>query len=1302
MKKRYLAMIMALCLVLTSMPLGALATDETKQLPSTQIYSDVSDIFGPTDPDKGGENKPNVDVILPDPNDLQSNEDFMDYNPYYPKKSQYGDYILQVPELKGRLTFSAGKNNQVVGTLFAPGTSKKTGWKDATKTWWNNDSNLCFAASSSNLLSWYLEQYKKLFPEDITTYVTSEEAIFDRFRKGWPNEGGDQKEALSWYFTGGFPSGNDRPAHNIPLTGVEKGGYLKNRIPYNTSKKWSEVSYDWQPQEAFSVYGDFEENRFPFMEEVSGHIGNGDLSNLEKFSEQIIRQLHYGVCSISIIKDDTIGGAGHAITLWGVDYDVETGLVSAIYVTDSDDQNNLFRVEITRGPGELNGNYDGVRLVKYPYHAPGNNSPFTKIRDSVLLYAPNVVIRNQGYDGPDAVIDEVIPDDEGNGVKVVASNIPGRTLEYGYSYDKNADNVISWQTSSHFPGLKPDKYYFFARVKGTSGQGPGGLSAPVPYRVKTASPISKEKFPSISLGTKTFHPYNETPQYIWYGMDSEAEEPILWRVLDTKSNNKETGLFLLSEQLFGSETNGSLNFTDRPPYDNNYLSSSVKQWCQRFEKNYMTSHEQVAILKTTKSDKSYFSEHSGVSFKGSNNILSYDKIFLPSVEEILTVMNTTSTRKGWYHGSYQDYWLRSPAEQEEGYVGYVDKNGNVKSKSVIEKCVIRPAFNLDSSQVLYSAAVGNGQFTDKMGLEKIQTVQSCDFRVVLKDANRAFKITTSKLSAQAGESVSLSYKGAEVGQMGNEYISVILLDSNETPAYYGKVAPVSAVNGSVSFVLPSDLSNGNYTLKVFNEQYNGEKKSGKASGFFDIHLTIEDKVVAETVTEVNIAVPAPVTDQMPQAADITNGGIVVGTTWKPDHNVFQPDTHYDVTVTVKAELNHKFTSATVFRLNGHPVTPTVQGEEYTVTYRDFPKTTGDLSGDGSDTDNSGSTKPEITYGPDGSKIETVIKPDGAKVETTTWPNGDKSVTEIQKDGSVSTNTEKMDGTIAKTSIDKDGQTKAEVMVSKKAIEEAKESRKPLKLPISQLKPDTNTQSAPVVIVNTKSEEKINVTIPVYPLTYNTVAVIVHKDGTEEVIRKSANVKNGVTLSVENGSVIKILDNTKIFADTSGHWAKDSINFVTSHKLYSGTSKNNFSPNAYMTRGMLAVVLHNLESNPDSTYDTAFKDVKVGEWYTKAICWAVEEGIVLGYNKEKFGPNDQITREQLAVMLYRYAGTPAHNGLDLNFQDANEVSDYAQKAMWWAVENGIIIGTGDDTLNPKGIVTRAQAATMLMRFVENIW
>lgn len=1306
MKKRCLSAAMALCISLTTLHPVVFAADAGVQNTTAAFYSDVTDIIGPP---SGGNEPEGGEVILPDITDFHSNDDFKPFDPGYPKKDRYGNYTLRVPDLKGRLTFSAGAKNRVVGTLFAPGTSLQAGWKDANKKWGHIDSGLCFAASSSNLISWYLDQHKKLHPADGTAFVTEVESVFDRFRRGWnPDEGGDQKEALSWYFTGGFSNGGSQPNNNH-LNGKEPGGYLHNKIPHNTSERWSLLSFDWNPQEAFDVFGGFEDNRFPFLEEVRGNYGEAPLSTLERFSAHILRQLHYGACTISITKDRTTGGAGHAITLWGADYDVETGLINGIYVTDSDDYGNrIFRVGIEKSPNEANGQNDGVRLVKYPYHGPGDPSSYTKIRDSVLLYAPGVVTDNQSYVGPDAVIDALIPDADGHGVQVQVSNIIGETVEYGYSYDRNASNVTNWQTDSHFSMLEPDQYYFFARVKAGQGHDAAGVSEPVSYLVKASSPVSQEKTPTLSLGTEGFRPYNGNYQYIWYGTESDSEAPILWRVLDTQTNHKKSGMFLLSDKLFGSGKNGDLSFS-LTQNSNNYQGSNAQRWCQNFETNSFNAQELEGILSTTKSDGQYFVPSNpmasdGVTFGAQSNILHNDKVFLPSVEEMMNAdygFGTESSRLGRYHGGHYSYWLRSPMEQETGFAGHVDSDGYVFHNNTLNEYTARPAFNLNSSQVLYAAAVGNGQFTDHTGLEKIQTVQSSDFRLVLKDASRAFRVTTPEITRYVGESVTLSYEGAVVSQTDNEYISVILMDSDGNPTYYGKIAPVEAANGTISFALPDDLSTGTYTLKVFNEQYNGEMSSGEASDFCDVLLTVKEETVVEPIAEVNLTVPAPVTGRVPQKAATTESGYtIVGTAWTPNHNPFQADTHYDVTVTVKAETNHQFTSDTVFRLNGHPVTPTIHGEAYTVTYTDFPKTMAGTSGGGSSSGDT-STNTEITTGPDGSKIETVTHPDGTKVITTTWPNGDKSVTQTKKDGSTITSFVKADGTVAKTSTDKNGHIKAEVKVSKKAVQEAKKAGKPLELPISPVKSGTNSQNAPVIKVETESGGKANVTVPVSPVTFNTVAVIVHANGTEEIVRKSFNTKTGVTLSVDNGSVIKIVDNVKQFTDTNGHWAKDYIDFVTSHELYTGTSKTTFSPNVGMTRGMLAVVLHSLENKPDSTVGNVFTDVKDGEWYAKAIRWAAGKGIVAGYGNGKFGPNDQLKREQLALMLYRYAGSPAHSGAALNFRDANKVSPYAQEAMKWAVQNGIISGTGNNTLDPQGTATRAQVATMLMRLIENI-
>ncbi len=959
MKNRLFAWVMAFCVSFMHVQSVAFAADGREQSTIVQHYSDVTDIIGPIAPPNTGtdeDNKPEEggEVTLPNTEEFQSNEDFKQYDPAYPKKDQYGDYILRVPDLKGRLTFSTGNKKQMLGTLYAPGISKSGGSKDATKLWGNHDSGLCFAASSSNLISWYLERYRKLHPEDKNVYETDVEKVFNRFRNGWDSAtGGDPKEALSWYFTGGFPSGNSHPNDNH-LTGEEKGGYLRGKIPNNTSERWADVSWGWRPEEVFSVFGGYSDNKFPFVEEVGGITGNGAFVTLEGFSEQVLRQLHYGACTISIITDQYGSSSGHAITLWGADYDVDTGLVTAIHVTDSDDKRGEFTVSIERG--NSNG---GVRLVDYPYHPPtGNSQKFTRIRGSIVLYAPDVVKSSQGYTGPDAVIDTLNLDSDGRGVDVQVSNISGHSLEYGYSYDENPEHVIRWQNDSYFSGLEPDQYYFFARVKETGEHVAGGVSAPSAHRVQTPSPVSQESVAALGLGTSIFRPYNGTHQYIWYGtergsQENGSEEPILWRVLDTRANNNAEGVFLLSDKLYGTGKNGDLSFSEQPPYSNDYQHSSAKRWCQTFETKHFQAWEQAAILSTTKTDKQYSNVASGgITFQEALGILSNDKVFLPSVEEITYEkygFGTEESRKGRYHIGSSSYWLRSPVMNGSDKAGYVNSVGKVVSHHTMNDYAARPAFNLDDSQILYAVAVGNGQFDDAIGLEKIQTVHSQDFRVVLKDANRDFRVSSSEITGQSGESVTLGYEGAKIGQTDNEYISIVLMDANgTTPIYYGKVALVQSVNGEFSFRIPTDLGDGTYVLKVFNEQYNGEKKSGKASEFCDVSLKVSNQPAVEVVTEVNLTVSAPVTGQQPQKAETDETGCTIERTmWTPDDDVFQADTHYTVSIAIKPRSDYAFTDDTVFNLNGKPIVPVVHGEEYVITYEDFPKTQDNNSGESS-------------------------------------------------------------------------------------------------------------------------------------------------------------------------------------------------------------------------------------------------------------------------------------------------------------------------------------------------------------------
>lgn len=153
-----------------------------------------------------------------------------------------------------------------------------------------------------------------------------------------------------------------------------------------------------------------------------------------------------------------------------------------------------------------------------------------------------------------------------------------------------------------------------------------------------------------------------------------------------------------------------------------------------------------------------------------------------------------------------------------------------------------------------------------------------------------------------------------------------------------------------------------------------------------------------------------------------------------------------------------------------------------------------------------------------------------------------------------------------------------------------------------------------------------------------------------------------------------------------HWAADAISYVTEAGLFKGTSATDFSPNGYMTRTMLMVVLARLDG-----VDTEGGD---GKWYEKGMEWAVNQGITDGSS-----PNENITRQQLVTMLWRYAGKPASNASLEGYSDITEVASWATEAMKWAVENGIIKGTEKGVLSPNGYATRAQVATIIMRFVE---
>lgn len=177
--------------------------------------------------------------------------------------------------------------------------------------------------------------------------------------------------------------------------------------------------------------------------------------------------------------------------------------------------------------------------------------------------------------------------------------------------------------------------------------------------------------------------------------------------------------------------------------------------------------------------------------------------------------------------------------------------------------------------------------------------------------------------------------------------------------------------------------------------------------------------------------------------------------------------------------------------------------------------------------------------------------------------------------------------------------------------------------------------------------------------------------------------------------------SKAFTDLGDkQWYHDSIDYAVENGLLEGTSPTTMEPNATLIRAQLAQILYNIEDKPAVTGEMVFEDVPASEWFYSPVLWANQNDIINGTSPITFEPLEDISRQDLALMLYRYAGKPAVTGDLDGFTDADQVGDWAEEAMAWAVAEGIVQGDTPTTLNPTGTATRAEAAAMLQRFLEN--
>lgn len=600
--------------------------------------------------------------------------------------------------------------------------------------------------------------------------------------------------------------------------------------------------------------------------------------------------------------------------------------------------------------------------------------------------------------------------------------------------------------------------------------------------------------------------------------------------------------------------------------------------------------------------------------------------------------------------------------------------------------------------------------------------------------------TTDGLTGLSIEGGVLHYTGGDNITVDQTYKITVPVDGGKNYEDYNITVTLTGTDKQVLTITGVTAQNGTYNGQTqagytgtpsaqgytgdFTVTYNTtDGKAPTNAGNYAVTIAIPDSdpqyvgsiVLEFTIAKKALTVSAPsasvyVGDNAPLLA-LTYTGLVDGESVTPSEAPAFTITKSDGTEITLADAVKTAGTYTITWSNANDTTFT-GADNYDITL----KNTGTLtvtvrsSGGGS----SSNITTETTKNPDGSTTITVTnKVTGTVTETTTWPDGSKEVIETKKDGTVTTTTTdttgnktqvventdgtkettitNKDGSSSATTVDETGKTQAEVKLPAAVVEDAQGEA--VTLPMPEVPITTDRETAPTVTVDLPSGTTAKVEIPVENVTAGTVAVIVKADGTEEVIKTSLTTENGVAVTLSDGDTVKIVDNTKTFADVPGnYWGAEAVDFAVSRELFAGTSATTFAPDTAMTRAMIVTVLARFEGVDTTTGST---------WYEAGQQWAMENGVSDGTNMDA-----SLTREQLATMLYRYAQSKGYDttqgGMAIReYADFEQISDYAVEAMTWAVNTGLISGTSTTTLSPQGLATRAQVATILMRFIEGM-
>ena len=596
-----------------------------------------------------------------------------------------------------------------------------------------------------------------------------------------------------------------------------------------------------------------------------------------------------------------------------------------------------------------------------------------------------------------------------------------------------------------------------------------------------------------------------------------------------------------------------------------------------------------------------------------------------------------------YTGSYRNPTENADAYRQANYSGYWRYQQDRESRLLSGSCKNRLSPDMTGQEIELRTIVQNLSDTEEQTVTLRLWVQHADSREFLAEEDFTIPVWSEK--SKFWPKGALEYTGSNFDS-GLVNCSLVYKLSEDTALYAGDTIGFEVVDGAGNILANDRTENQSYTaVTVRYALEDGTAMPNTAPSVLPVptgasvnwqppqtlsgHTFVKKEVSGSTVTFVYQE-----TSEQPEVKTYT-----VRYVWgeAPSDRKLPTDSRaYRSVEQAMDAVDTTFTAASTSNAHsgGHNGTWAFSGwdngtlEGTTVVFRGTWRFTADSgsAGGGSAGAGGGSTGGGSAATP--AKPETSTKPDGTKVETTTKPDG-SSVTESKTP----------DGSTGTVKTDKNGQTTAETKLSAKALEDAKKNGEAVKAPV-EVVASRNSSTAPTVSIELpKGAGETKVEIPVSNANSGTVAVLVHPDGTEEIVKSSLPTENGIRLTVDGSATVKIVDNSKPFADTQNHWARDEVSFVAARELFNGIGNNLFGVSGEMTRGMVNTVLARL----------AGANTEGGaKWYDKGTEWAVQRGISDGTN-----PTAPVTREQLAAMLYRFAGAPAVSGA-LNFNDANAV------------------------------------------------